>query len=117
MHATGANQLGNQAVPQRRGPCAYQSDQRRNQRERISAGLGRFLRQQLSGYTRTPHLLSFALQRSRSREAAVHHGKLGAPAQANFRAARRAKINGRVLYPLAMVEQYEKANTITPENQ
>ena len=27
------------------------------------------------------------------------------------------KINGRVLYPLAMVEQYEKANTITPENQ
>jgi hypothetical protein len=27
------------------------------------------------------------------------------------------KINGRVLYPLAEVEQYEKANTITPENQ
>jgi hypothetical protein len=27
------------------------------------------------------------------------------------------KINGRVLYPLAMVEQYEKANTITPDNQ
>ena len=28
-----------------------------------------------------------------------------------------SRINGRVLYPLAMVEQYEKANTITPENQ
>jgi hypothetical protein len=27
------------------------------------------------------------------------------------------RINGRVLYPLAEVEQYEKANTITPDNQ
>ena len=26
-----------------------------------------------------------------------------------------SKINGRVLYPLAEVEQYEKANTITHE--
>ena len=28
-----------------------------------------------------------------------------------------SKINGRVLYPLAEVEQFEKANTITPENK
>ena len=28
-----------------------------------------------------------------------------------------SRINGRVLYPLAEVELYEKANTITPENQ
>jgi hypothetical protein len=27
------------------------------------------------------------------------------------------KINGRVLYPLAEVEQYEKANTIIPDNK
>lgn len=27
------------------------------------------------------------------------------------------KINGRVLYPLAEVELYEKANTITPDNK
>jgi hypothetical protein len=27
------------------------------------------------------------------------------------------RIKGRVLYPQAEVEQYEKANTITPENQ
>jgi hypothetical protein len=27
------------------------------------------------------------------------------------------RINGRVLYPLAEVEQYEKANTITPDSQ
>ena len=28
-----------------------------------------------------------------------------------------SKFNGRVLYHLAEVEQYEKANTITPDNQ
>jgi hypothetical protein len=28
-----------------------------------------------------------------------------------------SKINGRVLYPLAEVEHFEKANTITPDNK
>jgi len=28
-----------------------------------------------------------------------------------------SKFNGRVLYPLAEVELYEKANTIIPDNQ
>jgi hypothetical protein len=28
-----------------------------------------------------------------------------------------SKINGRVLYPLAEVEHFEKVNTITPDNK